>query len=234
MLAVLLATTCLSTIGYAKNITNIADQIDTAQVIDADRFFSSASVVQSDENMVVLKNTEILDNNLNSSSQSIDKVSTTITFIAKDETDSQELRSLATRQSGGGNKYRHLWDKSGQVKIHTRIYYTETVKGSSSEVSLTKVEGGFDAGGSGAAVGSGVTVVLNKCRFKQYGKNISGTMRNYDVTKTYANSKRSWTFTDCSSWKPVENCSANQCGCTYTVKLKRNTTWSTVVSNSVI
>lgn len=234
MLAVLLTTTSLFTISYAQNSTNADDQIEATEAIDADRFFSSAIVVQSDENMVVLKDTEVLASNFNSSNHSIDKVSTTIAFFAKDEAESRELRSLAETKSSGGSKYRYLWDKSGQAKLHTRVYYTETSKGTSTEVSLTKVIGGFDAGGSGAVVGSGVAVVLNQCRFKQYGKNVSGTMRKYDVTKTYPNSKRSWTYTDCSSWKPVENCPANQCGCTYTVKLKRNTTWITALSNSVI
>ena len=236
MLTVLLAMTSLSTLGFAQNSDSADTHVSDTPSIDADAFFSSAKVIQSDENAVVLQDTETLDSNLNPFDGSIDKVSTTIAFLAKDPSDSQELLALATTKSSGGNQYRYLWDKTGTVKLHTRVYYTETQTNGSTYVALTKVVGGFDAGGTGgASVGSGVSVTLNKRTVKQFGKGSSNTARDYSSTKTYDNSIRSWTYTAPTSWKAVEDCQASLVGCTYSVKLKRaDSTWLTTLSNQVV
>ena len=46
-------------------------------------------------------------------------------------------------KSGSGNHYKEKWDASGQIKLYSRVYYSEKYVGNDTYVKLTKVTGGI-------------------------------------------------------------------------------------------
>lgn len=215
---------CLPIAAFAQADREVCD-------IDVDQFFRNAKITKVTEDTVTFKNTDVLRRRSENGCTHIDKVSTTLSFVATDAAGLQELETLSTTSS---DKYLSKYDSTYTIKIYTRLYYTITTSNGHKYLDLTKVTGGISGDGSGSSLINGITIVGNSCVANQKGNNINGGTSKHTKTKTISNSTRSWTFSDIpSSWVPVEDLGTNAVNAIYTVKLKRTTsTWSVSLSNN--
>ncbi len=196
---------------------------------DINEFCNSAKLVSATDDIVIFEKTSNISSTTVNGELVDSQTTSSVGIVPTSEQEKATLSQLVAKHSTPTRAAisDDDWDKSGQVKIYATVTYSKTKKTNGDVfVKVTKVSGGISAPGSGASVGSGVSVTSNKCLVAMFGKDESSTKRDYKKTFTYDTGKRSWSSSTPSSWKPVLKCPANMAGCTYTVTLKRNTSWS--------
>ncbi len=234
IVSIILVMITLFTASTAFAYAEKSPAFDESKAFEIGNFFESAKVIEATEERIVLQNTDIIAENRSSFGSETEKVTTTISFVARDEKEGhQMLEEAIAMKSGSGNHYKEKWDASGQIKLYSRVYYSEKYVGNDTYVKLTKVTGGINAPGSGSYVGSGITMTMNSCLVTQYGKKQEGGMVNFRKTNTYANSKRSWSYT-LPSLGYIIDCDASQAGINYAVRLKRGNSWLTELVNAIV
>ena len=206
--------------------------------IDIDKFLSKASLVSATEKQVTLKTTDVLHvSNTGRSEGEVAKVDTSITFIANSIKDGQEmLKEAKTLSKSDSNyNYKKKWDSSKQVKIYTKIFYTDKEFNGEEYYKLTKVTGGIKAGGHGNYTEGGVYIDDNSCYVAYFGKDQNGHTKQFDKTNDYSNSKRSWSYSLPNPSFIETSASGSGMGARSTVRLKRGShTWSVSLVNNCL
>lgn len=238
---VLILTVCMvfNTIVYAE-----ADvQIERSN--DVNDFLKRAVCVEKDNSFIFTEKIEISVNSTRSSEIKHYRQDTMVLY-AEDVEKAKEIRDDLKRlkendslERSGGSNNKYAWDESGQVRAFSTVYYDLSYIGSSEYIKMTKISGGFESGvGSGASVGSGVSVTNQYIDVGQNGKSANGFEVNQTrFGVTFNNSQRNWTYTPPASWTPVDTQLAfTVVGVNYYVILKRGTssaTWKIHVQNLV-
>lgn len=222
-------------------------EVQTTYTNDVNDFLRSAVCVEKDNSFVFTETKEIDTNNARSSEIKNYRQDTMILYAEDAERaekirdDLRRLKESDSLERSGGSNYKYAWDESGQVRAFTTVYYELSYRGSSEYIKMTKVSGGFESGtgsGSGAVVGSGVSVINQYIDVGQNGKSANSFETNQSrFGITFSNNQRNWTYTVPASWNPVETQSAlTVVGVNYYVELKRgtsSTTWKIHVQNLV-
>ena len=209
----------------------IVKETESDEVIIDEDFVKNAKCSIDKNNNIYL--TKVSSLNDSKSESIIDKeVSENIVIVPKSVSEKDEIleeiqRSKATTKSSGGSLYQYKWDKTGTVKIYSKVFFTKIKYKKMWYADITKVTGGYKS------EGNGVTRKSDTLTIGQEGKRKSD-FKYKSYSKTYSNLGKSWSKTPPSSWEPVcIDTKPHTVGCTYKVTLKRgSSSWSVTLDNN--
>lgn len=128
------------------------------------------------------------------------------------------------------SNYRELADDSGSMTLYSTTKW-ETKAGLKGTMKrLTGFSGGIRASGSGSYISSGVSIVSNRITYGAWGKGDGGSVSG-GTNITLSNSTRSYSYNRTSEW--IYSAAPGEVGHTYSVGLKRGSTWYTELTNNV-
>jgi hypothetical protein len=222
LVLVIVATCSFGSVAFAQEQTNSPDVHFARSDFNLDAFYQNAQFQGIDSNGTVTFKSA--PKQVGTYSGITEVADSSVSVIPLTDEAAQEIRSLLA-----SSNYRQVSDVSGTITMYSTSYwdFQNGLKGQM--VRLGGFSGGISAGGSGAIVGSGVTITSQAITYGADGWADGG--RVVSSQNVYpSNSTRSWSYSNTTPWIYVD--SRYAVGQNYAVGLTRGSTWYTELSNN--